>query len=220
MNQGSSFCRVCGFQMPGSVEESSAQKFPSKDPSGYRIGFSPKINDPAFARYVKHSNQWSSLFTIIISAAAVIGFYIYGETSSEMSNPQALYIGFVIAGMFVLIALGQILKRSGGKTWDGEVVDKRITEVSDTDEGFATNRMSYIIFIRRDDGKVIKLRSRDLPGMYHYFNVGDRVRHHGKLKTYEKYDKSHDEVIYCNACGSQNEIADDRCRRCKCPLLN
>lgn len=214
------FCSNCGAQLPGSGVDNTPRQNASQYSSGSLIGFSPKINDPAFAGYVKHSNQWSSLFSIIIAAAAIIGFYIYGEKGSEMDNPEALYIGFVIGGMFLLIALGQILRRISSKTWDGQVIDKKSFSARDIDDdGISTSHMQYTIFIRRDDGKIIKLRSRDLPGMFDYFNIGDRVRHHGKLKTFEKYDKSHDAIIFCNACGSQNDIANDKCRRCKCPLL-
>lgn len=219
LNGSSKFCTNCGSQLSGAGAENTGRENSPQYSPGSMVGFSQKINDPAFARYVKHSNQWSSLFSIIIAAAAIIGFYIYGETSSEMENPEAMYIGFVIGGMFLLIALGQILRRSGSKTWDGEVIDKKSYITRDNDDGIITQSTQYTIFIRRDDGKIIKLRSRDLPGMFGYFRIGDRVRHHGKLKTYEKYDKSHDSIIFCNACGSQNDIANDNCRRCKCPLL-
>lgn len=213
------FCSSCGSQMPESSGENTARQSASQYSSGSLIGYSPKIKDPAFARYIKHSNQWSSIFSMIIAAAAIIGFFIYGETGREMNNPQALYIGFVIGGMFLLIALGQILRRNSGKTWDGVVTDKKSVQMRDVDDGLKRYHMQYTIFIRRDNGKKVELSSRDLPGMYDYFRIGDRVRHHGKLKTYEKYDKSQDTIIYCNACGSQNDITNDRCRRCKCPLL-
>ena len=90
------------------------------------IGFSSKINDPAFSKYIKNTNRWSAIFSVIIAVAAIIGFYIYGETSSEMENPQALYIGLGIGGMFLLIALFTIIGRSKSTTWDGTVVDKKI----------------------------------------------------------------------------------------------
>ena len=44
----------------------------------------------------------------------------------DMSNPQSLYIGFGIGGMFLVIALFQILGRKRSKTWDGTVEDKKI----------------------------------------------------------------------------------------------
>ena len=58
--------------------------------------FSQKINDPALAQYVRSSNRWSATFSIILAFVAVVGFSIYGETSSEMNNPEAFYIGLAI----------------------------------------------------------------------------------------------------------------------------
>ncbi len=29
-----------------------------------RIGYSKKINDPAFAKYLKNTNRWSGIFSI------------------------------------------------------------------------------------------------------------------------------------------------------------
>ena len=89
-----------------------------------RIGYSKKINDPAFANYLKNTNRWSGIFSIGLALIAIIGFYIYGETSSEMDNPQALFIGLGIGGMFVIIALFQIISRGRNKTWDGIVTYK------------------------------------------------------------------------------------------------
>lgn len=89
-------------------------------------GFSPRISDPAFSQYVKNSNRWAAIFSLILAVAAVSGFYIYGEIGLEMDNPEAIYIGFGIGGMFLVIALFQILGRKRSKTWDGTVEDKEI----------------------------------------------------------------------------------------------
>ena len=90
------------------------------------VGFSSKINDPAFEKYIKNSNRWAAIFSVILAAAAIIGFFIYGETSSEMENPQALFIGLGIGSMFLIIALLQISSRKRTKTWDGTVANKTI----------------------------------------------------------------------------------------------
>lgn len=65
------------------------------------------------------------MFSFILAVIAVAGFFIYGETSIEMDNPQALYIGLGIGTMFVLIAIIQTLTRKRSKDWDGEVIDKK-----------------------------------------------------------------------------------------------
>lgn len=193
-----------------------------------RIGYSPKINDPAFKEYVKKTNRWAFYFSLALALIAVIGFYIAGETGSEMDNPQSLFIGLGIGGMFIVIALIQILKRKQGKTWDGEVVDKKIEHKKRIREDYNSenNRTAYeehytlyTVFIRREDGKIhpISVENNDI--IYNYYQVGDRVRYHGFLNSFEKYDKSNDTIIPCNACGTICDINEDYCYRCKCPLL-
>lgn len=78
--------------------------------------------------------------------------------------------------------------------------------------------LEYSIIIRGDHEKrhVVKTRSSDL---YHYFNIGDRVRHHAGLKSLEKFDKTGDWFLPCNACGTICEIHEDICPQCRCPLL-
>lgn len=56
-----------------------------------RIGFSQKINDPAFAKYVKNTNSCSAIFKLILAVPSVSGYFIYGENSDEMKNPESLY---------------------------------------------------------------------------------------------------------------------------------
>ncbi len=55
--------------------------------------------------------------------------------------------------------------------------------------------------------------------LYNYYRIGDRVRHHAGLNSYEKYDKTRDSIIFCAACATLCDIGDDVCYRCKCPLL-
>jgi len=187
------------------------------------IGFSSKINDPAFSKYIKNTNRWSVIFSIVIAAAAVIGFYIYGETSTEMENPQALYIGFGIGGMFLLIVLFTIIGRKKSTAWDGTVVDKKIEKKrrsrSSGDNHYWENYTLFTVFLQSDNGKKYKISVENDDTRYNYYQVGDRIRHHKGLNSYEKYDKSKDSIIFCNACASLNDIRDDFCFRCKCPLL-
>ena len=187
-----------------------------------RIEYSSKIDDPAFAKYLKDSNKWSGYFSLGLAFIAVLGFYIYGETSSEMDNPEALYIGLVIGSMFILIALFQIIGRNKSTTWDGTVVDKKIKKKSKHDkyEDSWKDYLQYQVTIKDDrSGKKHDLTADDDDTKYNYFKIGDRVRHHKGINTYEKLDKSGDTIIFCNACGSLNDMKDDYCFRCKCPLL-
>ncbi|MDF3004186.1 MAG: uncharacterized protein K0S22_658 [Oscillospiraceae bacterium] len=211
------FCTGCGAQT-GSA--------PNTRPAAERgrIGYSQRIHDPAFARYLKNTNRWSAIFSMILAVAAVIGFYIYGETSREMGNPHALFTGLGIGGMFLLIALYTIIARKRSNTWDGVVVNKTIKQKSrrhDTGNNDSTINYytEYAVIVRDERDKTHPMTAEDDRTVFDYFQVGDRVRHHAGLNSYEKYDKSRDSIIFCNACATLCQINDDVCFRCKCPLL-
>ena len=211
-------CFVCGAAQSAKVE--------AYVKNAGRVGFSERINDPAFAQYFKNNNRWSAIFSAILAVAAVMGFFIYGETSHEMDNPEAMTIGFVVGAMFLLIALFQIADRKRSKTWDGVVVNKTIkkkhrhksTNVGNND-GCLRYYTDYEVSIMQNNGNMHTITTEDDRTVYDYYKIGDKVRHHAKLNSYEKHDKSGDSIIFCNACGTLCEITDDICFRCKCPLL-
>ncbi|MEA4816423.1 MAG: zinc ribbon domain-containing protein [Lachnospiraceae bacterium] len=218
ISENTKFCNSCG--QPVSNDS------PVQAGKTGKIGYSSKVNDPAFAAYLKNSNRWSAIFSVIIAVIAVVGFFIAGEMGVEdMENPQALFIGFGIGSMFLLIAFFQILGRNHSKTWDGSVIDKTIKKKTrqqrtGDDDYYTENYTEYTVFIREDsNGKIHRLSFNDDDTVYNYYQIGDHVRHHAGLKSYEKYDKSKDSIIFCNACGTLCSINDDICFRCKCPLL-
>lgn len=185
------------------------------------IGYSQKINDPTFAKYVKNANRWSGYFSLGLAIVAVLGFFINGEVSDSMENPESLYIGLGIGSMFILIATFQIVGRNRSTTWDGTIIDKKTENKrrrSKYDESWI-NYTKYTVSIRNDNGKIYSTSAEDDDTKYNYYRVGDRVRHHKGLNTYEKEDKSGDTIIFCNACASLNDIKEDFCFRCNCPLL-
>lgn len=185
------------------------------------IGYSQKINDPTFAKYVKNANRWSGYFSLGLAIVAVLGFFINGEVSDSMENPESLYIGLGIGSMFILIATFQIVGRNRSTTWDGTIIDKKTENKrrrSKYDESWI-NYTKYTVSIRNDNGKIYSTSAEDDDTKYNYYRVGDRVRHHKGLNTYEKEDKSADTIIFCNACASLNDIKSDFCFRCNCPIL-
>lgn len=217
------FCKSCG----ASQNPMQPATVPSNPPQGYAyttpglVGFSPRIQDPAFDKYRKNAKKWALLFAVILFVIACIGFPIYGNASGEIDWPQSLYYGMGIGGMFVVIALIQTMRQSRDTTWDGTVVDKNAVrkQRNDRDGTGVTTYMQYTVVIRKDDGKTKKHASYDQPGLYNYLRVGDRVRHHKGFAVYEKYDKSQDAEIMCVACAKMNSILTDVCDRCKCPVL-
>ena len=217
ISESTSFCPACG---------SGINQASQNTPQSVELrGFSSRISDPAFAKYVKNSNRWAAIFSMILAVAAVVGFHIAGEMGVEdMSNPQSLYIGFGIGGMFLVIALFQILGRKRSKTWDGTVEDKKIKKKTKRHDYGDDNvqyedYLEYSVIIRSDQGKRHTIKSNDSDTLYNYYQIGDRVRHHAGLNSYEKYDKTGDKFIPCNACGTLCDISEDTCFRRKCPLL-
>jgi len=225
------YCPNCGTQITKSIKfcpacgkEANKATPGAPHPVDLR-GFSPRINNPAFAKYIKNTNRWSAIFSSVLAVAAVVGFYIAGEAGVKgMSNPQSLYIGFGIGGMFLVIALFQILGRKRSRTWDGTVEDKKIKKKTrrhdyGNDNVQYEDYLEYSVIIRNDQGKRHAIKSNDSDTLYNYYNIGDRVRHHAGLNSYEKYDKTGDKFIPCNACATLCDINNDYCFRCKCPLL-
>ncbi len=222
------YCTNCGAPLPENAEycpncgSISGQTYQGMAQAEIRRGFSKRINDPAFARYIKNSHRWSAIFATILALAAVIGFYITGEKGTDgMENPQALYIGLGIGGMFLLIALSSILSRACTKTWDGTVVNKEIKKKTARrryEDGYI-DYLEYSVIIQSDNGKQHTITAKNDDTKYNYYQIGDRVRHHAGLRSYEKYDKTGDTIIFCNACATLCDINDDYCFRCKCPLL-
>lgn len=221
LNESAAFCPGCG--QPVATQNTSTHS----QQTGGNIGYSTRIADPAFASYAKQNNSWSLIFALIIAAIAIVGFYIYGEKGSEMDNPQALYIGLGIGGMFILIALFQIIGRKRDRDWDGIVIDKLVEQKrekkyhgNDRDSGWYWQEYTeYSVVIRTQEGKLHRVSDRDNTVKFDYYKIGDHVRHHGLLHSLEKYDKSQDTIVFCNACGYLNDITDDKCVKCGCPLL-
>ena len=64
------------------------------------MSYSLKIHDPAFKKHLKNTKDYRFQFAFALAIIAVIGFYIYGEVSDEMDNPEALYVGFELEACF------------------------------------------------------------------------------------------------------------------------
>lgn len=211
--ENDSFCSACGSAV-------SSERAGQRQSETGLIGFSSKISDPAFAAYKRKSVAWSLIFSAILFVIAVIAFPIYGSASGELDWPYSLYYGLGIGTMFVVIALLQTAKKALDKTWDGEVVYKDSYILRERDRnGFIHRRMIYVIKIKKDSGGIKKHKWRNIPGLFYYYNVGDRVRHHKGFLYYEKYEKSGDGQIMCAACLAFTPADRDVCPKCKCPLL-
>ncbi len=212
--ENANFCTGCGNSLQTPDHEINSQA------SIGLIGYSPRINDPAFQKYQTASKKWAIIFSLILFVIAVIAFPIYGQVSGEMEMPYSLYYGMGIGGMFVAIALIQNISKNADSTWDGVVVNKKTYKRTryDKNTDYHTTYTVYEYQVKRDNGKIYSHRTEDDDTVYNYYQIGDKVRHH-KGFGYEKYDKSRDSFLFCTACASINDISNDVCFRCKCPLL-
>ncbi len=187
------------------------------------VGYSSKINDSAITAYVAKTKKMAMVFSIIIAVIVIVVFFIVGQNSDEMSTLESLIVSIGIAAMFIIIGLYSVLSRKKSNTWDGKVVDKKIkkkTERQGTDDNvYYSQYLMYQVKIKGNNGKKKILKWKNIDTAYNYYNIGDEVRYHGELKTFEKYNKSKDKIIFCNACLTKCNIEDDYCPHCKCPLL-
>ena len=152
---------------------------------------------------------------MMLAVIAIASFTVYGHLSDEMDNPEALHIGLVIGVMFMAIGLYKIIGIKRSETWDGKVTNKLIRHKRKD-----KLHIEYTVVITKDNtGKVYELTTVDDDTFYNHYQIGDLVRHHSGLNSYEKYDKTNDTIIFCNACATLNDIQDDVCFRCRCPLL-
>ncbi len=202
------FCSHCGTQLSENArfcKKCGMAQAPVADPrpaaSRELVGFSQRIQDPAFDAFRKKEKAGSLLFAGILFVVAGTGFPLYGKISGEVAWPLSLIYGLGIGGMFVVIALMQTARRGRDSTWDGTVVDKKAVKKqrNDSADHGISYYSQYIVTIRKDNGQTRKHRINDQPGLFNYLRIGERVRHHKGFQVYEKYDKSHDAEIMCIA---------------------
>lgn len=69
VSENAKFCKSCGSaqEQPAAVSAAAGE--------GPLVGFSTRISDPAFARYVRNTTRWALLFGSILAVAAVVGLY-------------------------------------------------------------------------------------------------------------------------------------------------
>ena len=164
------------------------------------VGFSDKINDPMYENYRKKTRKWSFLFATILAVVTIVGFVVYGEMSGQIEMPHSLFYGLGIGALFIVIALLQEVKRKTDTTWDGVVVDKQILQkIECVRYGKRVKTVpygSYVLKVKRDDGKIFTHSVRDNRAIFDYYQIGERIRHHKGFSYYEKYDKWKDSWIH------------------------
>ena len=207
------FCNNCGKEQSQYNQMNKAVK---------RVGYSSNIHDRSIAKYIKSTRGTARWFVLMVAIVFPVAFYIYANISDEIASTEALLYGVVLALMYLVFAMVVTKKKATSKTWDGVVANKKIAERSkhqvtmDSPYNIATY---YEVIIKGDHGESHTIRSESDVTAFNYFDIGDRVRFHGGLNSIEKFDKTGDEIVFCNGCHQVNDINVDYCTRCNLLLL-
>ena len=219
INDNAKFCPGCGA--------ATAAAGPAQAPYNQRlVGFSQKIHDPVFENLQKARFRKRLIMGVIWLPAAILLFQIVPFFADDFPRQIALAVGCIVGGFGLIYTLIHGAKRSSAGTWDGEVIDKKITthDHSDQDGNYDTFYHHTIIF-RLANGKKKKMLQKSRSGAYStwdmmtYLDVGDKVRYHGKLNYYEKYDKSRDTEAPCANCRVYVDLRMDVCPNCGVPVI-
>lgn len=180
------------------------------------IGWSPHYSNPEILTIVQKNKKSSLIFAGALTLLFPLGFFIAGIVLDDLPLNEAISIGIGLGLLMLLISLWRI-KGMNKPIWEGVVIKKyEKRKHSSDDHGSDTSYTEFIVVAKSDQGKKRKIKDGE---MYSYFSVGDRIRYHPNLETYEKYDKSKDNIIYCNVCRRKNPIVNERCEHCKSLLF-
>ena len=225
------FCQNCGTQQSGDAKFcencGAAMKTPAQPQYDSRlVGFSRRIHDPVFEKLQKESFRRNVKIGVIALPVIILLFQIAPLFSRDFTRPIALGVGCFVGGFGLVGTLISGALRSSARTWDGEVVDKKITEhtTQNRNDMNETHYMHTIVFSLAGGGRKKmkrKLHTGSLGAwdMMVYLNIGDRVRYHGKLDYFEKYDKSRDTEVPCANCRKYIDIRLDACPNCHVPVI-
>ena len=213
------YCRQCGTAL-----ETGTRFCPSCGTSAGAtagpIGWTQRHLDPEVVARARKNKKNAWVFTWVLTVLFPAGFALAGLFVEDMPMNEALIIGIGLGLLALIIGLVRVSRMKSG-TWYGVVTDKGHKQKVEHDRDTTATRYRtvYTLSVREDSGKKHTLTYVDNRALYDYFKVGDRIRCHQAFGTYEKYDKSADRVIYCNICGTLNDMAADTCTSCRLPLF-
>ncbi|WP_050741817.1 hypothetical protein [Acetobacterium bakii] len=175
------------------------------------VGWSTRYEDPEIiaAAKEKYKSGISYLWALVVIFP--FGFLLAGLFFETMLLAAGLIIGAVL-GLLMVGLNWFYIKNKRKQIWEGVITEKYQQEKPDDDSD--QDDMDYVLVVEKTNGKKHHMIYHNRREMYDYFQIGDRLRYHVGLSTYEKYDKSKDHIIYCNVCSTENPISNDRCDHC------
>jgi ribosomal protein L40E len=188
--------------------------------------YSERVNDPRILAAVKKNRRATGVFGMILVPLPLAGFVIYSLVTGEMELKEALTIGGIVSGVFLVFALISAAVRRAKKPYEATVIDKKERRVlyhgNDSSRDNNTTVTEYTTVVRTTKGKKKKIVEREGSQVwaYGYLQIGDRFRFHPQFDfPYELYDKSKAPYIVCVGCATRNPVEGDVCSRCGIPLL-
>ena len=172
------------------------------------MAFSKNINNPLAKAFQKKNKIATLIFMAVLFAIALVAIFIFA--ADDLETALITWAGVVA----LIIVLSLFSGRSGKKTWDGELEDKRIVvkTIRDNDDEMRTENIPTLFF-RTMSRKKEKVELTNGGPIFDYYNIGDKVRKHPGFTYPEKHDK--DETIICIFCGNLFDIKHDNCPKCK-----
>lgn len=226
LQEDAAFCTNCGASVQrGMGEATNVSRQTTVPPSRSDIppqnhtalvGWSTRSNDPEILAAAQKNKKSAMGCAWIFMLLFPIGFLLAGLFIDEMPLNEAIIIGIGLGVVMLVINLVRI-KGMKRPVWEGVVIEKFQKERRRHNRGDDSfdYYTEFTVVIKTNAGKVKRIIERDSQRhMYDYLAVGDRVRYYPAFETYEKYDKSQDQIIYCNVCRMMNPIANERCKRC------
>ncbi len=218
------FCSTCGnlFNSHDRVCRICSQSNQRKPNNQKQIRFFTKCKKQLYEGQLFHTMNRSRLLAVSLSLVLLIGFGLYGVLSSTMSFLDAISIAALLGTVFVGLTYFNEYKVDRNSAWDGVVIDKKQLI---KDEYQITNNVrhlkqhvEYQVIIEKEEGEKHVVLHQDNDAMYRYYNIGDRIRYHTNLKSYEKLNQSRETIIFCSVCAKKNDITDHVCQNCQSPL--
>ncbi|MBU4439398.1 MAG: zinc-ribbon domain-containing protein [Acetobacterium sp.] len=205
ITENSEFCSQCAATLKNETLIS-----PSEGKTSL-VGWSTCYQNPEIVAVVKKKNKSFIGYVWALVLVFPLGFLIAGLFLKTMSLVGGLIIGLVL-GMLMVVINMIFIKNRRNQIWEGVITEKYQKETAEEESDHIDT--DYVLMIEKSDGQKHPMIYQNRREMYDYYNIGDRVRYYVGLATYEKYDKSKDQIIYCNVCLTENPISNERCENC------
>ena len=227
---GNFYCTVCGERVEKNMQNCPKcgasygdDKYIGISQTGAGgIGYSSHSGDACFKAHKRKSTIAGFIFLLVLTVIAAACVMIFGKVTVDSDNFKIMLA--VIGIIWAFDIIWAICSNMNKGDWEGIVESKKnyVKEDRDNDSDGNENiryRHIYKVYFRTNSGKKKKMKDVDNSKNYDRFIEGERVKFIGKLRYYEKYDKTADSYIPCAACGSFRDARENYCGKCGSIML-